>query len=43
MPKSQPVDNFRTYDDSQILLPSFNMDLYQCSVCGHAQLLDSKS
>ena len=40
MPKSQPVDNFRTYDDSQILLPSFNMDLYQCSVCGHAQLLD---
>jgi 2-polyprenyl-3-methyl-5-hydroxy-6-metoxy-1,4-benzoquinol methylase len=40
MPKSQPVDNFRTYDDNQILLPSFNMDLYQCSVCGHAQLLD---
>ena len=29
-----------TYDDEQILLPSFNMDLYQCSSCGHAQLLD---
>ena len=40
MPKSQPVDNFRTYDDEQILLPSFKMDLYQCSACGHAQLLD---
>lgn len=40
MPKSQPVDNFRAYDDEQILLPSFNMDLYQCSSCGHAQLLD---
>ncbi len=40
MPKSQPVDNFRKFDDNLILLPRFNMDLYQCAKCGHAQLLD---
>ena len=40
MPSSQPVDNFRPFFDPEINLPSFDMDLYQCEKCGHAQLLD---
>ena len=40
MPSSQPVDNFRPFFDPEINLPLFDMDLYQCEKCGHAQLLD---
>lgn len=40
MPSSQPVDNFRPFFDPEINLPLFEMDLYQCEKCGHAQLLD---
>jgi len=40
MPSSQPVDNYLSYTNKDILLPKFKMDLYQCKNCGHAQLLD---
>jgi SAM-dependent methyltransferase len=40
MPKVPPVDNFRLVGSSEVRLPKFPMDLYQCADCGHAQLLD---
>jgi len=39
-PDCPPVDNYRFEQDPEINYPSFPMDLYQCSDCGHAQLLD---
>lgn len=40
MPACPPVDNYRFADEPEIDLPAFPMDLYMCSACGHAQLLD---
>lgn len=40
MPAVPPVDNFRPVGASEVRLPKFPMDLYQCADCGHAQLLD---
>lgn len=40
MPSSQPVDNFRPIFSRELNLDFFNMDLYQCSKCGHVQLLN---
>ena len=40
MPSSQPVDNFRPIFSKKLNLEFFNMDLYQCIKCGHAQLLN---
>jgi len=40
MPIVPPVDNFRPVGAPEMRLPKFPMDLYQCSDCGHAQLLD---
>ncbi len=35
-----PVDNYRYANEPEIFLPDLPMDLYMCSECGHAQLLD---
>jgi len=40
MPHCPPVDNYRFEGDPNSNLPAFPMDLYMCSQCGHAQLLD---
>jgi SAM-dependent methyltransferase len=40
MPACPPVDNYRFENEPEINLPAFPMDLYLCSACGHAQLLD---
>ena len=40
MPSSQPVDNFRPPDSPLLHQEHYPMDLYQCQVCGHVQLLD---
>ena len=40
MPSSQPVDNFRPAHSQKLSLELFDMDLYQCKKCGHAQLLN---
>lgn len=40
MPAVPPVDNFRPVGAPEVRLPKFPMDLYQCTDCGHAQLLD---
>jgi len=40
MPHCAPVDNYRFAHEPEINLPAFPMDLYMCSACGHAQLLD---
>jgi len=39
-PQCPPVDNFRFTHEPEVNYPAFPMDLYQCSDCGHAQLLD---
>ena len=39
-PSCPPVDNYRFSNEKEISYPNFPMDLYQCSDCGHAQLLD---
>lgn len=39
-PSSPPVDNYRYANEPEISLPDLPMDLYMCSKCGHAQLLD---
>ena len=39
-PHCPPVDNYRFADEPEVNYPAFPMDLYQCSDCGHAQLLD---
>jgi SAM-dependent methyltransferase len=40
MPTCPPVDNYRFASEPEINHPAFPMDLYMCSGCGHAQLLD---
>ena len=40
LPACPPVDNFRYANDPDRNLPGLPMDLYICSDCGHAQLLD---
>ncbi|WP_390129352.1 methyltransferase domain-containing protein [Synechococcus sp. HIMB2401] len=40
MPSCPPVDNFHFAADRDVCLDSFPMDLYMCSKCGHAQLID---
>jgi len=40
MPACPPVDNYRFASEPEVNHPSFPMDLYMCSNCGHAQLLD---
>jgi len=40
MPPCPPVDNYRFANEPEISYPNFPMDLYMCSECGHAQLLD---
>ena len=39
-PRCPPVDNYRYANEPEIFLPDLPMDLYMCSDCGHAQLLD---
>lgn len=39
-PSCPPVDNYRYANEPEIFLPDLPMDLYMCSECGHAQLLD---
>ena len=39
MPSSQPVDNFRPVFSNHLKLESFEMSLFICKDCGHAQLL----
>ena len=34
------MDNYRYANEPEIFLPDLPMDLYMCSDCGHAQLLD---
>ena len=40
MPPCPPVDNYHFASNADICLSEFPMDLYLCSSCGHAQLLD---